>query len=108
MPWVDVAAIIKELAACLTLAALLGSASSEDLSDLTGWPPTLASTASKMSSLQRPECHIVSIEVSKQQAVQSSLTSVGMIVAQVRQRPLFGSTHIIAEALPMSTQASKI
>ncbi len=52
MPWVDLAAIIKQLAACLTLVALLGSASSEGLFDLTGWPPRLTSIASRMSSLQ--------------------------------------------------------
>ena len=52
VPWVDLAAIIKELAACLTLVALLGSASSEGLFDLTGWPPRLTSIASRMSSLQ--------------------------------------------------------
>ena len=52
VPWVDLAAIIKQLAACLTLVALLGSASSEGLFDLTGWPPRLTSIASRMSSLQ--------------------------------------------------------
>ncbi len=103
VPWVDLAAIIKELAACLTLVALLGSASSEGLFDLTGWPPRLTSIASRMSSLQCPECHVVSIEVSKQHAIQSSLTNVGMIVTQVRQRPSFGSTHVRAEARLMPT-----
>ncbi len=62
VPLVDLVAIIMKLTACLALAALLGSASSEDLPDLSDWPPNLTSTAFKMSSLQCPECHDVSIE----------------------------------------------